>query len=56
MSRRFTGAAVFGIATILLGSGRSTRATYSIIACDTKTRECGVAVQTNNPAAGASVP
>lgn len=31
-------------------------ATYSIVACDTQTRECGVAVQTNNLAVGASVP
>ena len=31
-------------------------ATYSIIACDAKTRECGAAVQTNNLAVGASVP
>ena len=34
----------------------SVRATYSIIACDAKTRACGVAVQTNNLAVGASVP
>lgn len=32
------------------------QATYSIIACDRSTRECGVAVQTNNLAVGASVP
>lgn len=32
------------------------RATYSIIACDEKTRACGVAVQTNNLAVGSSVP
>lgn len=31
-------------------------ATYSIIACDKQTRACGVAVQTNNLAVGASVP
>jgi uncharacterized Ntn-hydrolase superfamily protein len=31
-------------------------ATYSIVACDPQTRECGVAVQTNNLAVGASVP
>jgi uncharacterized Ntn-hydrolase superfamily protein len=31
-------------------------ATYSIIACDAKTGECGGAVQTNNLAVGASVP
>jgi uncharacterized Ntn-hydrolase superfamily protein len=34
----------------------SAEATYSIIACDAKTRACGVAVQTNNLAVGASVP
>ena len=32
------------------------RATYSIVACDSQTRQCGVAVQTNNLAVGASVP
>ena len=32
------------------------RSTYSIIACDAKARTCGVAVQTNNLAVGASVP
>jgi uncharacterized Ntn-hydrolase superfamily protein len=31
-------------------------ATYSIAACDAKTHSCGVAVQTNNLAVGASVP
>ena len=31
-------------------------ATYSIIACDEQTHACGVAVQTNNLAVGASVP
>lgn len=30
--------------------------TYSIVACDLQTRQCGVAVQTNNLAVGASVP
>lgn len=40
----------------LLFCARSAQATYSIIACDSKTRECGVAVQTNNLAVGASVP
>lgn len=34
----------------------SARATYSIVACDAQTRACGVAVQTNNLAVGASVP
>jgi uncharacterized Ntn-hydrolase superfamily protein len=31
-------------------------ATYSIVACDSQTKQCGVAVQTNNLAVGASVP
>jgi uncharacterized Ntn-hydrolase superfamily protein len=31
-------------------------ATYSIVACDSQTHQCGVAVQTNNLAVGASVP
>ena len=35
---------------------RPATATYSIIACDKQTRACGVAVQTNNLAVGASVP
>jgi uncharacterized Ntn-hydrolase superfamily protein len=56
MSRRFTGEAVFGMAAILLASAGSAHATYSIIACDANTRECGVAVETNNLAVGASVP
>jgi uncharacterized Ntn-hydrolase superfamily protein len=30
--------------------------TYSIIACDAQTRQCGVAVETNNLAVGARVP
>jgi len=34
----------------------SAEATYSIIACEAKPRTCGVAVQTNNLAVGASVP
>jgi uncharacterized Ntn-hydrolase superfamily protein len=34
----------------------SAHATYSIVACDSQTRQCGVAVQTNNLAVGASVP
>jgi uncharacterized Ntn-hydrolase superfamily protein len=44
--------------TILVSSLETpvAEATYSIIACDAKTRECGVAVQTNNLAVGASVP
>jgi uncharacterized Ntn-hydrolase superfamily protein len=43
-----------GAALVL--SVTAARATYSIAACDAKTRECGVAVQTNNLAVGASVP
>jgi uncharacterized Ntn-hydrolase superfamily protein len=39
-----------------LFAGNSVNATYSIAACDAKTRACGVAVQTNNLAVGASVP
>jgi uncharacterized Ntn-hydrolase superfamily protein len=34
----------------------TSNATYSIVACDPQTRACGVAVQTNNLAVGASVP
>jgi uncharacterized Ntn-hydrolase superfamily protein len=34
----------------------SAHATYSIVACDSLTRQCGVAVQTNNLAVGSSVP
>jgi uncharacterized Ntn-hydrolase superfamily protein len=37
-------------------AANSANATYSIAACDAKTRACGVAVQTNNLAVGASVP
>ena len=48
--RLFTWAAVF------LLCAASARGTYSIIACDAKTKQCGVAVQTNNLAVGASVP
>ena len=39
-----------------LFAGSAANATYSIAACDAKTRACGVAVQTNNLAVGASVP
>jgi uncharacterized Ntn-hydrolase superfamily protein len=56
MSRRFNRGAVFGLTVILLAGAKSTQATYSIVACDSKTRECGVAVQTNNLAVGSSVP
>src|SRR5580658_5533785 len=58
MSLRFR--SVFRALTLSLLSlvlwASSVRATYSIIACDAKTRACGVAVQTNNLAVGASVP
>jgi uncharacterized Ntn-hydrolase superfamily protein len=37
-------------------AANSANATYSIAACDAGTRVCGVAVQTNNLAVGASVP
>lgn len=53
--RRIVGAALGSVAVFLLGAD-SLRATYSIVACDAKTHECGVAVQTNNLAVGASVP
>jgi hypothetical protein len=56
MSRRFTGEAVSGMTAILIASAGSAHATYSIIACDEKTRQRGVAVETNNLAVGASVP
>jgi len=55
MSKRRIIEALFSSAVILLGAER-VRATYSIAACDAKTHECGVAVQTNNLAVGASVP
>ena len=41
---------------ILLVAATPAHATYSIAACDAQTRACGVAVQTNNLAVGASVP
>jgi uncharacterized Ntn-hydrolase superfamily protein len=57
MSGRFRGGGVlFGLAAVLLAGADSTHATYSIVACDAKTRECGVAVETNNLAVGSSVP
>jgi uncharacterized Ntn-hydrolase superfamily protein len=44
-------------ALLLLGGQLSLlHATYSIVACDKATRQCGVAVQTDNLAVGASVP
>src|SRR5271165_5217582 len=56
MSRRLMVAARFGLLLMLLAWAEGASATYSIVACDAKTRECGVAVQTNNLAVGASVP
>jgi uncharacterized Ntn-hydrolase superfamily protein len=56
MSRRIFVGAGLTILVMVLAVAESARATYSIVACDAKTRECGVAVQTNNLAVGASVP
>src|SRR5271157_1876183 len=56
MSRRLMVAARFGLLLMLLAWAEGAAATYSVVACDAKTRECGVAVQTNNLAVGASVP
>jgi uncharacterized Ntn-hydrolase superfamily protein len=56
VSRGFSVGAPFGLAALLFAGAGSTYATYSIVACDAKTRECGAAVQTNNLAVGASVP
>jgi uncharacterized Ntn-hydrolase superfamily protein len=50
-----TGASLVLFFIFFVGVDRAD-ATYSIVACDAKTRECGVAVQTNNLAVGASVP
>jgi uncharacterized Ntn-hydrolase superfamily protein len=52
MYRRVT----FALCTVLVCFTPCAHATYSIVACDAHTRECGVAVQTNNLAVGASVP
>ena len=47
----------FSAATLLvLATAVPARATYSIAACDAMTGQCGVAVQTDNLAVGASVP
>jgi uncharacterized Ntn-hydrolase superfamily protein len=56
MSRRLRFGAQFGLMMMVLAWADGARGTYSIVACDAKTRECGVAVQTNNLAVGASVP
>jgi uncharacterized Ntn-hydrolase superfamily protein len=48
---------LFFSVSLLLGPLLSvSQATYSIVACDAPSRQCGVAVQTNNLAVGASVP
>jgi uncharacterized Ntn-hydrolase superfamily protein len=47
---------ILGLCAALLFCSQEVRATYSIIACEAKTQQCGVAVQTNNLAVGASVP
>ena len=54
--RRRQLALLFVSCILITFAARSAQATYSIAACDAKTRECGVAVQTNNLAVGASVP
>jgi uncharacterized Ntn-hydrolase superfamily protein len=46
----------FFVIAVLVLAVPCARATYSIVACDPQARECGVAVQTNNLAVGASVP
>ena len=56
MSRRIIAGAGLSTLAMLFTGAESARATYSIAACDAKTRECGVEVQTNNLAVGASVP
>jgi uncharacterized Ntn-hydrolase superfamily protein len=56
MCRHHITVVLFILATALTAGAGAARATYSIVACDAKTRECGVAVQTNNLAVGASVP
>lgn len=56
MSKRRIIGALLGSATVFLFGATSASGTYSIAACDAKAHECGVAVQTNNLAVGASVP
>src|SRR5580700_12078627 len=56
MSRRIVVGAGCGLLAMLLAGADCAQATYSIVACDAQTRECGVAVETNNLAVGASVP
>jgi uncharacterized Ntn-hydrolase superfamily protein len=56
MPGRISVGAGLAIVVMVLAASERVQATYSIVACDAKTRECGVAVQTNNLAVGASVP
>lgn len=42
--------------SLTLVTAAPARATYSIVACDVVTKDCGAAVQTDNLAVGASVP
>jgi uncharacterized Ntn-hydrolase superfamily protein len=57
MPRRLKIAARFALLLMMLiACAEGASATYSIVACDARTRECGAAVQTNNLAVGASVP
>jgi len=56
MFREIMSVAAFGLFVMGFAGVIRAEATYSIVACDAKNRECGVAVQTNNLAVGASVP
>ena len=56
MSKRQLATLFLVLSAALLLRPISVYATYSIVACDPNTRACGVAVQTNNLAVGASVP
>ena len=56
MLARLISMSLLVLLAVFLFFARSAEGTYSIIACDAKTKECGVAVQTNNLAVGASVP
>src|SRR5271170_1223170 len=56
MSKRQIAVPFFALSAALLLRPATVHATYSIVACDAKTQACGVAVQTNNLAVGASVP
>jgi uncharacterized Ntn-hydrolase superfamily protein len=56
MSKRQIVVPYFALSAALLLRPATVHATYSIAACDAKTQACGVAVQTNNLAVGASVP